>query len=91
MRALSWRGNNSDDRTRVVFQASNSKSRHIFTIVPKEIRKNSLHPEGVIMVKYKDGALAGVAQWVECWRANQRVTGSIPSQGTRLGGGPGPQ
>ena len=36
-------------------------------------------------------ALAGVAQWIECGPANQRVTGSIPSQGTRLGCGPGPQ
>ena len=24
-------------------------------------------------------ALAGVAQWIECWPVNQRVTGSIPS------------
>ena len=32
-------------------------------------------------------ALDGVAQWIECWPVNQRVTGSIPSQGT----GPGPQ
>ena len=35
-------------------------------------------------------ALAGVAQWTECWPANQRVTGSIPSQGTCLGCKPGP-
>ena len=33
---------------------------------------------------------AGVAQWIEYWPANQRVTGSIPSQGTFLGCGPGP-
>ena len=26
-------------------------------------------------------ALAGVAQWIECQPANQRVTGSIPSLG----------
>ena len=26
--------------------------------------------------------LAGVAQWVERWPANQKVAGSIPSQGT---------
>ena len=26
--------------------------------------------------------LAGVAQWVEHWPENQRVAGSIPSQGT---------
>ena len=26
-------------------------------------------------------ALVGVAQWIECWPANQRATGSIPSLG----------
>ena len=36
-------------------------------------------------------ALAGVAQWIECCPAKQGVAGSIPSQGTRLGYGPGPQ
>ena len=36
-------------------------------------------------------ALAGVAQWIEHRPVNQRITGSIPSQGTRLGCGPGPQ
>ena len=36
-------------------------------------------------------ALAGVAQWIEVGPANQRVTSSIPSQGTRLGCRPGPQ
>ena len=35
-------------------------------------------------------ALAGVAQWIEHWPVNQRVTGSIPSQGTCLGCRPGP-
>ena len=34
-------------------------------------------------------ALAGVAQWIECWPANQRVTCSIGSQGTCLGCRPG--
>ena len=36
-------------------------------------------------------APAGVAQWIECWPENQRVTSSIPSQGTCLGCGSGPQ
>ena len=36
-------------------------------------------------------ALAGVAQWIECWPVNERVIGSIPSQGTGLGCRPGPQ
>ena len=33
----------------------------------------------------------GVVQWIKCQPANQRVMGSIPSQGTVLGCGPGPQ
>ena len=36
-------------------------------------------------------ALAGVAQWIECWPANWKVTGWTPSQGTCLGCKPGPQ
>ena len=36
-------------------------------------------------------ALAGVAQWIECQPVNQRASSSIPSQGTCLGCGPGPQ
>ena len=38
--------------------------------------------------KYNTSALPGVAQWIECWTVNQRVTGSIPSQGTCLSCGP---
>ena len=30
-------------------------------------------------------ALAGVAQWTECWPVNPKVTGLIPGQGTCLG------
>ena len=33
----------------------------------------------------KHHTLVGVAQWIQHWPANQRVTGSIPSQGTCLG------
>ena len=42
-------------------------------------------------IKRENIFLAGVAQWIECQPSNQRVTGSIPSQGTGLGCGPGPQ
>ena len=45
----------------------------------------------VITKKISKSVLAGVAQWIECQPANQRVTGSIPSQGTCLGCGPDPQ
>ena len=43
-----------------------------------------------MMLKYAS-ALAGMARWIECWPVNQKVTSLIPSQGTRLGYGPGPQ
>ena len=33
-------------------------------------------------LKMTEMSLAGVAQWTECWPVNQRVFGSIPSQGT---------
>ena len=36
-------------------------------------------------------ALAGVAQWIECQPINQRIPGSILSQGTFLGCESGPQ
>ena len=36
-------------------------------------------------------ALAGVAEWIECWPANWKVVGLIPGQGTCLGCRPGPQ
>ena len=39
----------------------------------------------------KNTALVGVAQWIEGGTEKQRVTGSIPSQGSCLGCGPGPQ
>ena len=35
--------------------------------------------------------LAGMAQWIECRPVNQRVTSSIPNQGTCLSCWPGPQ
>ena len=41
--------------------------------------------------KKKNLALAGVAQWIERWSANQGVAGLIPSQGTCLRCRPAPQ
>ena len=46
---------------------------------------------GTVFLKNGNAALAGVAQWIEYWPANQRVAGWIPRQGTCLGCGPGPQ
>ena len=45
----------------------------------------------VLLDKEYRRALAGVAQWIERRPVNQRVAGAIPSQGTCLGCGPGPQ
>ena len=40
--------------------------------------------------KQRMSTAASVAQWTECRPVGQRVTSSIPGQGTCLGGGPGP-
>ena len=45
----------------------------------------------ILPVKKSHSVLAGVAQWIECWPANQRVAGSICIYGTCLGCRPGPQ
>ena len=51
-----------------------------------------LHNEILLSHKIEEKfALAGVAQWIECWPVSQRVASPIPSQGTCLGCGPGPQ
>ena len=39
---------------------------------------------------YEIIAVVGVAQWIECWPLNQKVTSSIPTEGTCLGCRPGP-
>ena len=44
-----------------------------------------------LIIKNAHQALAGVAQWIEHWPANWRVTSLTPCQGTWLGCGPGPQ
>ena len=44
-----------------------------------------------VLYNQDNSALAGVAQWTEHWPATQKVTGSIPGQGTGLGCGSGPQ
>ena len=48
-------------------------------------------PTSWLLFKNLHTTLAGVAQQIEHWPVNQRVTGLIPSQGTRLGCGPGSQ
>ena len=48
-------------------------------------------PRNLWRLKKSVLALAAVAQRVECQPASRKVTSSIPSQGTCLGCGPGPQ
>ena len=57
---------------------------HYWTQPAHFTNKNSL------MLKMK-GAPAGMAQWIEHRPANQGIEGSIRSQGTCLGCGPGLQ
>ena len=60
-------------------------------------RENSYQPQDASSFGNLDqkgvNALVSVAQWIECWPANQRVTSLIPSliPSTCLGCGPGPQ
>ena len=49
----------------------------------------SVSRKSPVIVNKTRMALAGMAQWTECWPVNQRVAGSIPSQGACLGCGPG--
>ena len=61
-----------------------------FFLTPKKYIKEQFY------IRYKttwmEGRpLAGVAQWIEYGPVNQRVAGSIPSQGTCLGFRAGPQ
>ena len=57
------------------------------------IHRSTQLPAGMLQLSDKKLGLplAGVAQWVGHHPADQRVTGSIPSQGTCLGCGPGPR
>ena len=65
-------------------QTNNLEQKEEINIQPEQNEETRIQ-------KNEERALAGVAQWIECWPANQRVSGSIPSQGTCLGFGPGPQ
>ena len=45
----------------------------------------SVTPSTEVYKNAQKVTLAGVTQWIECQPANQRVTSSIPTQGTYLG------
>ena len=64
-------------------QTNNLEQKEEINIQPEQNEETRIQ-------KNEERALAGVAQWIECWPANQSVTGLIPSQGTCLGCGPGP-
>ena len=55
----------------------------------KRMSKQFVTYKGTLIRDYEQ-ALAAVAQWIECWPVNQRVTGSVPRQGTCLDCRPGP-
>ena len=55
-------------------EAKRTTPRHIIIKMPNVKNKEKI----LKAAKEKHRALAGVAQWIECWPANQRVAGSIP-------------
>ena len=57
----------------------------------KGTKQNADKPSTRHRVQNTGCALASVAQWIQHRPVNQRVAGSIPSQGTCLGCRPGPQ
>ena len=60
------------------------------TFESKSDFKTQTHSKLAGSIKKGNVALAGVAQWTGCQPADQKATGLIPSQGTRLGCKPGP-
>ena len=89
-------------RKLVSFQEKNrnlgQKGKNIVRIIYKRMNKRRFtvvsmqSTEFILVLSFINYcALAGVAQWIEHWPVNQRVSSSIPSQGTCLGGRPGPQ
>ena len=63
----------------------------VLTLTPKWPSLFSDKVDGMCIITNAITTLAGVAQCFERWPENQRVASSIPSQGTCLGCGPGPQ
>ena len=63
---------------------------HIFNEILPWARTCAIHfGDSNYYLKKRWISLAGVAQWIECWAENQRVTSLIPSQGMCLGCRPG--
>ena len=62
---------------------------HLYTLILINLSNHALFQK--TYTSRAQGLLTGVAQLIEHRPENQRVTGSIPSQGTCLGCGPGPQ
>ena len=72
-------------------KAENMFSLQTSSCLQKPLPIHKFYTFSLFSIKKYFLALAGVAQWIEHWPANQRVTGSISRQGTCLGCGPGPQ
>ena len=77
--------------------------KHVLDFWPPELHESRWSYHGHVRVQWRSKlilagglrkllqSLASVAQWIEHQPANQKVAGSIPSQGTCLGCRPGPQ
>ena len=85
-----WRAFSPPDNVRVSqigcsdynLKRSSRKGRIGTIITSKTVTATDTNVYGPIK---RTRALAGVVQWMECQPVNQRVNGSIPSQGTCLG------
>ena len=58
---------------------------HFISELIEQLTSSEKNITCILLLKAFSCALAGVAQWIECGPVNQRVTGSIPNQGTCLG------
>ena len=83
-----WARNNLTEHEN---SASRAQTLHFFLQVTFCHRTHVLTVALTLEIKIRTWALAGVAQWIEHRPANQRVTGSITSQGTCLRCGPASQ
>ena len=75
--------------TRIYGMPKSRTKREIYNYLKKKKEKKKISNQQSNFKLEKD--LTDVAQRIELWPANQRVSSSIPSQDTCLGCGPGPQ
>ena len=74
-----------DEFSKVAGYKINIQKSTVFLYDNNELTEREIKKTIPFTIASNRTALAGVAQWIECWPANQRVARLIPSQGTCLG------